>query len=391
MKLSEYMPSIEACAAHYGEEALAVRSYMIDGHKRAKAMENRGPIRFDAGGRLAPEIRSAYSRHGFYVFTGVIKDREMSDIHADLRELRSRFPTHAGAELDAEGRPALGVDCNGPGLLWSKPLSDPMGGTEIANGRHKIKLRDLKAAEDAPQDAPFILMGSLQFSDSALRLYAHPELLRIAADINGDDFAPFNEVLFIKDAGLGSAVSWHQDGDTHWDHPDFDEGIHGFNFMAQVFGSTAVNGVWVVPGTHRLGRVDVKELVAESGSERIEDAVPLICDPGDVVICNRQIVHGSFANPGFEPRLTINFGFHRRTSVLGVKGAGIHSAVAVYDEDLVARRTRALGYAIAARRAQYPDEESYRYRLFDEQGDSFVWDAAAREDLKDYNLLDLSI
>ena len=48
--------------------------------------------------------------------------------------------------------------------------------------------------------------------------------------------------------GLGAAVSWHQDGDTHWDNPDAGQDSHGFNFMGQVYGSTAVNGVWVVPG-----------------------------------------------------------------------------------------------------------------------------------------------
>jgi hypothetical protein len=123
-----------------------------------------------------------------------------------------------------------------------------MGGTQIARGRHQIKLKDLDAGENAPKDAPFILSGSLQFSDAALRLYAHPQLLAVAASINGRDFVPFNEVLFIKDPGLGAAVSWHQDGDTHWTNPDFDEDIHGFNFMAQVYGSSPVNGVWVVPG-----------------------------------------------------------------------------------------------------------------------------------------------
>jgi hypothetical protein len=42
----------------------------------------------------------------------------------------------------------------------------------------------------------------------------------MAEAVNGIDFAPFHEGLFIKDAGLGAAVSWHQDGDTHWDNPN---------------------------------------------------------------------------------------------------------------------------------------------------------------------------
>ena len=387
----DFTRSIEACAAHYGEEADAVKAYMLEGQEKAMTLGNRGPIRFDDNGKLHPDILDAYHEFGFYVFEGVLSEQELADIEEDLEELRSRFPTGPGSKVDSQGRPAIGADCKGPGLMWSKPLSDPLGGTDLARGRHQIKLKELKAADEAPEDTPFILMGSLQFSEAALRTYGHPDLLKVAAAINGDDFVPFNEVLFIKDAGFGAAVSWHQDGDTHWDNPDFDQDIHGFNFMAQVYGSTPVNGVWVVPGTHKLGKMDIKEMVRESGSERLKDAVPLVCAPGDVVICNRQLVHGSFPNSGFEPRLTINFGFHRRSSVLGVEGAGIHSPVAVYDEDLIKTRSRVIGYAIDARSQKYPHERPFEYEPFAKSGETYVWDAEAKAGMKDYNLLDLSI
>lgn len=391
MTSSRYSESIEACAAHYGSEAAAVRTYMLEGEKRAYELENRGPLRFTDDGLLHPDILAAYSKYGFYVFEGVIGSEEMQDIHQDIAELRSRFPTNSESNVDAQGRPALGLDCSGPALLWSKPLSDPMGGTAVANGRHQVKLKDLDAGIDAPTEAPFILMGSLQFSEAALRVYGHPGLLKAAASVNGEDFAPFNEVLFIKDAGLGAAVSWHQDGDTHWDNPDFDEDIHGFNFMAQVYGSTPVNGVWVVPGTHKQGKIDINAMVAESGSERLKDAVPIVCDAGDVVMCNRQLVHGSFANAGLESRLTINFGFHKRSSVLNVKGAGIHSPVSVYTDDVIKERSKVIGYAISARQTQYPEEQPYAYKPFMDNDEAYLWDAAAKADLKDYNLMDLSI
>ncbi|WP_306252814.1 phytanoyl-CoA dioxygenase family protein [Parvularcula sp. IMCC14364] len=391
MSRPDYTKSIDACAAHYGDEAEAAKNYMLEGEARAYALNNRGPIRFNEDGSLHHAIVTAYSKYGFYVFENVIGEREMADILEDIEELRSRFPIHPGAEVDAHGRPALGAGNKAPGLTWSKPLSDPLGGTEIANGRHQVKLKDLKASEGAPDAAPFILLGSLQFSEAALRIYGHPELLKVAAAINGEDFAPFNEVLFIKDAGLGAAVSWHQDGDTHWESPNFDEGIHGFNFMAQVYGSTPVNGVWVVPGTHKLGKLNIKEMVEESGSARLKGAVPIVCEPGDVVICNRQLVHGSFANAGFEPRLTINFGFHRRSSVLNVKGAGIHSPVTVYTNDVIKERSKVIGYAIDARQKKYPDEKPYQYKPFHDALENYVWDAAAKASLRDYNLLDLSI
>ena len=389
--MQDISKSIEACAARYGEQADAMRKYLIAGQAAALALENRGPIEFDTSGKLAQHILDAYSKYGFYVFTGVLSDEECEDIEADMVSLKRSFPTMPDSAVDADGNPALGSDSNTPHLVWSKPLGDPLGGTQLANGRHQVKMFEPEATADTPLASPFILLGSLRFSDACLRTYAHPELLKVAEAINGPDFAPFNEALFIKEPGIGAAVSWHQDGVTHWESPDFDENIHGFNFMAQLYGSTAVNGVWVLPGSHKLGKIDITDLVTESGSERLEGAVPLVCDRGDVVICNRQALHGSFPNSGFEPRLTVNFGFHKRSSVLGVKGGGIHSDAQVFDDEIIARRSKVLGYAIAARKERYPDEMVYTYKPFEAAGLSFDWNEAARRDMHDYNRDDLSI
>lgn len=383
--------SIEACAAYYGDEADAMKAYLINGEKNALALGNRGPITFDENGNLSSTIKEAYSKNGFYIFEGVLNNEEVEDIKEDLENLRQQFPTGPESTLNAKGEPAMNAESKSLTLVWSKPLGDPLGGTELANGRHQIKMFEPEAKEDAPLAVPLILLGSLQFSDACLRTYAHPKLLKVAESINGKDFAPFNEALFIKEPGIGAAVSWHQDGVTHWESENFDEEIHGFNFMAQVYGSTAVNGVWVVPGTHKVGKIDIKKIVAETGSERIDGAVPIVCNPGDVVICNRQLLHGSFPNCGFEPRVTVNFGFHKRSSVIGTQGGGIHSEAQVFDDEIIERRSRAIGYAIEARKQKYPNEEAYKYYPFEQSGKSFVWNDSSREDLKDYNLEDLSI
>ena len=383
--------SIEACAAYYGDEADAMKAYLINGEKNALALGNRGPITFDENGGLSSTIKEAYSKNGFYIFEGVLNNEEVEDIKEDLENLRQQFPTGPESTLNAKGEPAMNAESKSLTLVWSKPLGDPLGGTELANGRHQIKMFEPEAKEDAPMAVPLILLGSLQFSDACLRTYAHPKLLKVAESINGKDFAPFNEALFIKEPGIGAAVSWHQDGVTHWESENFDEEIHGFNFMAQVYGSTAVNGVWVVPGTHKVGKIDIKKIVAETGSERIDGAVPIVCNPGDVVICNRQLLHGSFPNCGFEPRVTVNFGFHKRSSVIGTQGGGIHSEAQVFDDEIIERRSRSIGYAIEARKQKYPNEEAYKYYPFEQSGKSFVWNDSSREDLKDYNLEDLSI
>jgi hypothetical protein len=378
-------------AIDYGSEQAAMDAYLAEGAQRAAALGNRGPIRFDAQGRVHPDILDAYWRCGFYVFEGVIGVEELAEIEADVRGVLDRLPARQGAELDAKGRRAITADCKAPTLFWSKPLGDPMGGTGFANGRHPVKMFEPTAAADAPEEVVYLILGSLQFSETQLRVYGHPGLLAVAAAVNGDDFTPFNEALFIKEPGLGASVAWHRDGVTHWDSPDWDEGSHGFNFMGQLYGCTPANGVWVVPGSHKLGKIDIRKWVAEAGTERLPEAVPIVCKPGDVAITNRQTLHGSFANTSKEWRVTLNQGYHRRRSVLNVEAGGIHNERAVYDEARIRERAKMIGYGIDARRQRFPDETPFVYKPHADAGLTYRWDERAKASVQDYNLLDLSI
>ena len=209
------------------------------------------------------------------------------------------------------------------------------------------------------------------------------------AAINGDDFVPYTDGLFIKAPHLGASVAWHQDGITHWNSPNWHQGSHGFNLMGQVYGCTARNGVWVVPGSHKLGHIDIKQKVAKAGTIYLPDAVPMVCNPGDVVISNRQLLHGSFANTSDQWRVTVNMGCLPRASVLGVRGGGILGAEAVFDEVHIERRSRPIAFAIDARAQRFPDETPYVYQPLADQ--DLKWNDAARRELHDYSLLDMSI
>jgi len=121
----------------------------------------------------------------------------------------------------------------------------------------------------------------------------------------------------------------------------------------------------MVPGSHLQGRVDVKALSAcNGGSDRLPVAVPIICKPGDVYIQNRLPLHGAFPNVSSEPRITLQFGFNRRSSVLGVRTKGYGGAFKVYDEQYIDERSRMIMLAINARRLRYPHETPYTYRPY---------------------------
>ena len=375
----------------FGAQEAAMQSYLREGEERAYSLGNRGPLKFNADGKLDKDILSDYSRCGFYIFEGVLLSEELDDIESDVENILERLPMEKGSRVDSKGRPALAIDCESRTLHWAKPLGDPYGGTEENHGRHQIKMTEPMVDPAAPKEVVYVITGSLQFSEACLRIYGHPGLLAVAQEINGEDFVPFNEALFLKEPGRGASVSWHQDGFTHWDNPDWDEGTHGFNFMAQLYGCTAANGLWVVPGSHKRGKLNIQDMLVEGEAERLPEAVPMICAPGDVAICNRQSIHGSFANTSPDWRVTVNFGFHRRSSVLNVESGGIHNDVAFYDDERIKKRSRLIGYAINARQQRFPGEQPFVYEPFKDAISDYSWDENSKRDIKDYNLLDLGI
>ena len=359
---------------------------------RAYALGNRGPIRFTADGKLDPAILDSYWKHGFYVLQGVVGPEELAELRAAVDRTLDRAPAAPDSKTDRHGRPAMGEGIIKPPYRWAKPLSDPLGGTGLYNGRHPVAMAQPTLAADAPALTVERLDGNLHLMDEALRLYGHPGLLAVAAAILGDDFVPYNEVAFIKEPGLGPSVAWHRDGMTHWDAADWDQGAHGFNFMTQLYPSTAANCVWVLPGSHKRGKADIKKMVAEAGSDRIEGAVPMLCDAGDTIVTNRQLVHGSFANSSPDRRITLNEGFFPRKRVLNVTTRRLQGNIETYDQARIDARCRILQIAIDARRQRFPDEKAYVYRPLIGHEDENRWNEQTRASvLRNYNRLDMFI
>ena len=385
------LPLVSVPIVDYGDDEEAMRAYRAEGTARALAMPNRGPIRFDAQGNVERDIVDTYAEHGFYVLTDVLDERELAEIEADVAMLLDRGPAAKDSPVDRHGAPALGADCEGRNYVWVEPLSDPVGGTSASYGRHEAKMIEPTPPADAPDHVVQLVLGSLQYSEACLRVYGHHGLLKVAEAINGPDFTPFNEAVWIKQPGLGGSVAWHQDGWTHWESPDLDDHTHGFNFMAQLYGCDAANGLWVVPGSNRIGKADIKGMVEAAGSDRLPDAVPVICGPGDVAITSRQAIHGSFANTSPNPRVTINFGFHRRASVAGVRSGGVHNPISEYTDEYLFERSKCIAWGIDARAQHYPDQPRYEYAPFAGREDEFRWDDHARAEIKDYNLRDIGI
>jgi hypothetical protein len=380
-----------ATAAYAESDGKALQDYCEQGLARARALDNRGPLRFTDDGALDPAIMEAFAEHGFYVLEGVIGAPELAELESDYLGILERAPLTPEGTTDAQDGPALGLGLSIPAFHWGKPLGDPDGGTGVARGRHPVKMFEPEPAKGLPEQVIQTILGPLQHSDAFLRLYGHPGLLRLAAAINGDDFAPFQEGIIIKQPGEGRSFAWHQDGTTHWDLSTVTPVSHGINIMAQLYGSTPANGVWFLPGSQHA-KADIRAMAERAGGNYLPSAVPLVCRPGDVAIANRQALHGSFANTSPDARVTFSFGFQPRRSVIGVEGYPWEpDRLVLYDKAYVARRSEMIGYAIDARSRHFPDEQAYTYRPHAEAGLHLRWNESARALIRDYNRLDIRI
>ncbi len=377
-------------AAH----AAGMAAYQREGVRLAAEIGNRGPLRLGGDGKLHPDIVAAYRKHGYYIFEGVIDPNEIDALRADAQTMIDRAPAGPDAKVDMQGRPALGIDSPRLPYRFTKPLADPWGGTDALGGRHPTQMAQPKAEGEVPDYVVFLMYAMCQHMPSGLRLYGNPRLLTIAESINGEDFVPYNDAIFVKQPGLGGSVSWHQDGVTHWDNPDWDEEIHGFNFQVQLYPTTPANCLWVLPGSHKLGKADIKGMVAANGGdEKLPGAVPLVCNAGDVTMVNRQMVHGSFANSSPDLRISLTFGFHRRSSVQGQKAAlSMESSEAVYDDRRIFERSAVIQVAIDARQQAHPDEPRFAYKPFAELADDFRFTPETFDRvIRDYHTRDLAI
>jgi len=387
--MNDMIPSAPLSAEEHAREMAA---YIEEGTRRAREIGNRGPVRRDGSGKLAGDILDAYWEHGFYVLEGVVDAEELAELRADVERMLEAAPVDPKSDVDAKGRPAFGREFGREPYRWARPLSDPLGGTDLYKGRHPSKMQEAVPAEGAPAWTVQNLHGNLQLMDSTLRLYGHPGLLAVAEAVLGPDFVPYNEVTFLKEPGLGPSVAWHQDGTTHWDAPDWDHGAHGFNFMTQLYPSTAANSVWILPGSHKLGRVDIRRMVKEAGSDRIAGAMPLLCKAGDTFILNRQVVHGSFANTSAERRVTLNAGFFPRRRVQDMTVTHLDNRVVTFDDAHIHERSRMIPIGIDARRQRFPDETPYHYAPLADELEANRWNEDTRRSVvKDYNLRDMYI
>lgn len=181
---------------------------------------------------------------------------------------------------------------------------------------------------------------------ASLELLGSPAVLGIAESLAGPDFVPTYESLVFKDEGDGAAIDWHQDAVHPRTH-------RIFNIDVYLDASRAGEGALrVAPGSH-LAPVDVCQLQEEYGWDA-PGVLQVELEPGDVLVHDVMIVHGSEAVQGNRLRRTIYYEFRAAEQI---------AAEGPWDAEWVDRRLRLLPVALREHARRNPDEQGFTWNI----------------------------
>jgi ectoine hydroxylase-related dioxygenase (phytanoyl-CoA dioxygenase family) len=184
---------------------------------------------------------------------------------------------------------------------------------------------------------------------ASLELLGSPAVLGIAESLAGANFVPTYESLVFKNEGDGAAIEWHQDAV----HP---RNFRVFNVDVYLDASRVGQGALrVAPGSHRQP-VDICDLKDTYGWDA-PGVVQVEMEPGDVLVHDVMVVHGSEAVTGNKLRRTIYYEFRAAEQIV---------SEGPWDAAWVDQRLRLIPLGLAEHAATNPREEQFQWGVSDE-------------------------
>lgn len=255
--------------------------------------------------------------------------------------LRQWIPPALLARLCAAGDAWINA---GMGAEGSDPGRDDFVFAERPDGRVMFRVNYLHNKE---QPASLELLGS-------------PQVLGVAESMCGPNFVPTYESMVFKQEGDGEAIPWHQDAV----HP---RGYRIFNFDLYLDSSRAGAGALRVLPRSQTHRHDVCAIATEHGWDH-PDAIDVEMEPGDVLLHDVMVVHGSARTLGNALRRTIYYEFRAAEEIL---------EDGPWDREWIDRRLRLVPLGLARHQAAYPDAEQFDWRVAPEFRPATSGDEAA--------------
>jgi ectoine hydroxylase-related dioxygenase (phytanoyl-CoA dioxygenase family) len=143
---------------------------------------------------------------------------------------------------------------------------------------------------------------------ASLELLGSPEILGIAESLAGRNLVPTYEAMVFKDTGNGAPIRWHQDATHPRRHRIFNVDIY---LDAASPGQGALR---VVPGSQE-NKADACDIEEKYGWE-VPGSLEVQMNPGDVLVHDVMLVHGSEPTLGNALRRTIYYEFRPAEQIL---------------------------------------------------------------------------
>ena len=195
---------------------------------------------------------------------------------------------------------------------------------------------------------------------ASLELLGSPAVLGIAESLAGSNFVPTYESLVFKNEGDGAAIEWHQDAVHPRNYRVFNVDVY---LDASRIGQGALR---VAPGSHRQP-VDICDLKDTYGWDA-PGVVQVEMEPGDVLVHDVMVVHGSEAVTGNKLRRTIYYEFRAAEQIMG-EGP--------WDAAWVDQRLRLIPLGLAEHAVTNPDKPQFQWKISSDFAPETSGDTAA--------------
>jgi len=183
---------------------------------------------------------------------------------------------------------------------------------------------------------------------ASLALLGAPQVLGVAESLCGSNFVPTYESMVFKQEGDGEAIPWHQDAV----HP---RGHRIFNYDLYLDQSRVGAGALRVIPKSQTGRNDVCKIAEIYGWDH-PHAISVEMNPGDVLLHDVMVVHGSERTAGNALRRTIYYEFRAAEEIL---------EDGPWDAEWIERRMRLIPLGLSAYQRQFPNQPQFHWHVSD--------------------------
>jgi ectoine hydroxylase-related dioxygenase (phytanoyl-CoA dioxygenase family) len=181
---------------------------------------------------------------------------------------------------------------------------------------------------------------------ASLELLGSPQVLAVAESLCGPNLVPTYESMVFKQAGDGEAIPWHQDAV----HP---RKYRIFNYDLYLDQSKVGGGALRVVPKSQTQVADICALNDTYGWE-MPGVIHVEMQPGDVLLHDVMVVHGSEQTVGKALRRTIYYEFRAAEEIV---------EEGPWDNQWIERRLRLIPLALAAHQRQYPNSEQFDWQI----------------------------